>query len=82
MTVAKNYLNREEIGELNRIVTIYLDYAEDQARRRQTMTMAAWVAKLDAVLEFNDRAVLKHAGKVRKEVAERLALQHFEQYGA
>lgn len=82
VTVAKNYLTKDELTDLNRIVTMYLDYAEDQARRHQTMTMASWAAKLDAFLEFNDRAVLKHAGKVQKKVADQLALERFEQYEA
>ena len=80
VTVAKNYLSQEEIGELNRIVTMYLDYAEDQARRRKPMTMSQWVDRLDAFLEFNDRDVLQHAGKVRKSVADRLALEQFERF--
>lgn len=58
--VAKNYLRGDELGELHRIVGMYLDYAEDQARRRRTMTMADWVAKLDAFLTFNERDVLGH----------------------
>ncbi len=63
VTVAKNYLNAEELSELNRVVAMYLDYAEDQAKRRRTMTMAEWADKLDAFLEFNDRNVLDHAAK-------------------
>jgi hypothetical protein len=80
VTVAKNYLAQDEIRELNRTVTMYLDYAEDQARRKQKMTMSQWVSKLDAFLEFNDRNVLRHAGKVQKKVADQLALRQFEQY--
>ena len=82
VTVAKNYLSEQEISELNRIVTMYLDYAEDQARRHQTMTMSGWAAKLDAFLEFNDRGVLTHAGTIQKKVADALALDHFERFDA
>ena len=80
VTVAKNYLSKEELSDLNRIVTMYLDYAEDQAKRQQTMTMAQWASKLDAFLTFNDRSVLKNAGKVEKQVADALAIEQYEQY--
>ena len=82
VTVAKNYFSETELSDLNRIVTMYLDYAEDQARRRQTMTMSQWADKLDAFLEFNDRDVLKHAGKVEKKVADHLAHKQFERFDA
>ncbi|MFZ2492842.1 MAG: virulence RhuM family protein [Thermoanaerobaculia bacterium] len=82
VTVAKNYLNQEEIEELDRIVVMYLDYAEDQARRRRTMTMSEWEEKLDAFLQFNEREVLTHAGKLRAEVAEKLALERYEMFDA
>jgi hypothetical protein len=71
--VAKNYLAAAEVEELNRIVTMYLDYAEDQAKRRSAVTMATWSEKLDAFLSFNDRDVLTHAGKLRMDVAQKLA---------
>ncbi len=80
VVVAKNYLTRDELSDLNRIVTMYLDFAEDQAKRRRTMTMAQWVERLDAFLEFNDRAVLRHAGKIQKKVADRLAVSEFEAF--
>lgn len=80
VTIAKNYLTHEELSELNRIVTMYLDYAEDQARRRRTMTMQEWADRLDAFLEFNDRQVLAHAGRVSQKVAERLAHECYEQW--
>lgn len=82
VTVAKNYLRREEIEELDRVVVMYLDYAEDQARRRRAMTMADWEAKLDSFLSFNERELLRHAGKVSAEVAEALAHERFEQFDA
>ena len=78
--VAKNYLRGEEIQELNRIVTMYLDYAEDQARRRKVLYMRDWREKLDAFLQFNERDILTHAGKVAKEVADRLALEQYERF--
>jgi hypothetical protein len=80
VVVAKNYLNEKEIGELNRIVVMYLDYAEDQAKRRRPLYMRDWREKLDAFLRFNERDVLKHPGKVSMEVAQALALEQFEKY--
>ena len=78
--IAKNYLTGEEIGELNRIVSMYLDFAEDQARRRKPVHMAHWVQRLDAFLEFNERNVLTHAGKVSHQLAEEHAHTQFEEY--
>lgn len=80
--IAKNYLNKEEVEELNRIVTMYLDYAEDQAKRRKPVTMAAWADKLDAFLEFNDRDLLTHAGKVQMKVAQKLAAERYDAFDA
>ena len=71
--VAKKYLDRDEIKDLDQIVTMYLDYAETQARRRRTMTMAQWAERLDAFLQFNERELLTHAGTVRADVARALA---------
>lgn len=82
VTVAKNYLTRDELTDLNRIVTMYLDYAEDQARRGNVMTMAGWAGKLDAFLTFNDRNVLSNAGSVEKKVADVLAMEAFDKYQA
>lgn len=82
VTVAKNYLSRDEIEALDRIVVMYLDYAEDQARRRRTLSMRDWEDKLDAFLQFNERDVLGHARKVRAEVAEKLALERYETFDA
>jgi hypothetical protein len=82
VVVAKNYLRRPEIEELDRIVVMYLDYAEDQARRRKAMTMADWEEKLNSFLRFNERNLLSHAGKVRAEVAEDLALERFGRFDA
>lgn len=80
VTVAKNYLQQPEIDELNRIVVMYLDYAEDMARRRKTMNMAEWEDRLDAFLQFNEREVLTHAGKISAQVAERLALERYAEF--
>ena len=78
--VAKNYLNEKEISALNRIVTMYLDYAENQASKGVVMYMKDWVKKLDAFLQFNEEAVLNHTGKVTHEVALALAEKEFEKY--
>lgn len=79
---AKNYLKAEEVEELNRIVVMYLDYAEDQARRRRPVTMAEWADKLAAFLSFNERDVLTHAGRLRMDVAQKLAVERFEMFDA
>ncbi len=79
---AKNYLTAEEVEELNRIVVMYLDYAEDQAKRRRAVTMAEWADKLDAFLSFNERDVLTHAGHLRMDVAQKLASERFEVFDA
>ena len=77
VTVAKNYLGEEEITELNRIVTMFLDYAEDQANRRKQVFMRDWRAKLDEFLRFNERKVLRDAGGVSREDADRLAHKEY-----
>jgi len=82
VTVAKSYLSENEIRELNRVVTMYLDYAEDQARRRRPMHMADWIARLDAFLEFNERNILTNAGRISQEMAEDHARTQFDRYEA
>lgn len=82
VTVAKNYLHADEIDELNRIVVMYLDYAEDQARRRQVLYMRDWRERLDAFLQFNQRAILTDAGTVSRAVADRLALDEYDKFHA
>ena len=77
VAIAKNYLIEAEIRELERIVTMYLDYAENQAARQIPMRMADWAAKLDAFLKFNEYEVLTNAGSVSAEVAKRLAEQQY-----
>jgi len=70
VTIAKNYLTRKEIEELNRIVTMWLDFAEDQARRRKQVFLKDWETKLDEFLRFNERAVLADKGRVSKKAAD------------
>lgn len=82
VTVAKNYMSHEEISTLNLIVNMYLDYAELQAKGHLPMYMADWEQKLDEFLRFNGRQVLEGLGTVKREVAERLALEQYEQYDA
>jgi hypothetical protein len=79
---AKNYLKGNEIEQLNRVVTMYLDYAEEQAQRRKTMTMGQWAEKLDAFLEFNERNILTHAGKIQMAVAQALVMERYEEFDA
>lgn len=79
---AKNYLAAAEITELDRIVTMYLDYAEDQAKRRQAMTMRDWEERLDAFLSFNERDLLTHAGTVSAKVAKALAEDRYTAFDA
>jgi len=80
VTIAKNYLSHEEIEELNRVVVMYLDYAEDQTRKRKPIYMANWCQKLDAFLQFNERNILSHAGKITAEMAKVKALTQYEQF--
>ncbi len=82
VTVAKNYLNETEIAELNRIVTMFLDYAEDQAKRRKQVFLADWRVKLDEFLRFNERGVLPDAGRVSRDDADRLAEAEYERFAA
>lgn len=80
VTVAKNYLNPEEIEELNRIVVMFLDYAEDQAKRRKQVFMKDWQEKLDGFLVFNERRVLPDAGKRSREQADTHALNEYARF--
>jgi hypothetical protein len=82
VTVAKNYLREDEITELNRIVVMFLDYAEDQSRRKQAIHLADWARKLDEFLRFNERAVLPDAGSVSREDADGKAQAEFERFAA
>lgn len=78
VTVAKNYLREDEIEELNRIVVMFLDFAEDQARRRKQVFLTDWQTKLDEFLRFNDRSILSDAGKVSREIADERANAEYE----
>ena len=78
VTVAKNYLEEQEIKNLNRIVTMYLDYAEDQAKQHIAMYMKDWEEKLDAFLKFTGREVLDNAGTISKEIADSIARQQYD----
>lgn len=80
VTIAKNYLKEEEIDELNRIVVMWLDFAEDQAKRRKQVFMKDWEQKLDEFLRFSDRRVLPNAGKVTKKSAEGYAKAKYDKF--
>ena len=80
VVVAKNYLTEQELRSLERIVTMYLDYAEDMVERKIPMTMEDWEQRLTAFLAFNEREILTDAGKVTAEIAKQFALMEFEKY--
>lgn len=80
VSIAKNYLNEEEIKNLNEIVTMFLDYAERQARRQQVLYMKDWIQKLDAFLQFNEEDILQDKGRVTHEIAKAFAEEEFEKY--
>ena len=80
VSIAKNYLNEKELNSLNRIVTMYLDYAEMQAENRVLMNMKDWISKLDAFLRFNEKEILDNPGKVSSEIARAFAESEFEKY--
>ena len=80
VSIAKNYLNEEEITNLNEILTMYLDYAERQARRGNIMYMQDWVSRLDAFLQFNEEDILHDKGKVTAAIAKAFAESEFEKF--
>ncbi|NVN98199.1 MAG: virulence RhuM family protein [Geobacteraceae bacterium] len=80
VAVAKNYLTEKELKSLDRFVTMYLDYAEDQAERGIPMTMEDWAGRLNAFLRFNEREILDHPGKVTQEIAKAFAESEFDKY--
>jgi len=82
VVIAKNYLNETELDELNRIVEMYLVFAESQARRGKIMYMKDWIGKLDSFLQFSENTILQDLGKVSHEVAEALALEEYQKYNA
>lgn len=82
VVTAKNYLNEDEVSELNRLVTMFLDFAEDRAKRRQQITMNDWVTQTDRFLDFNERQVLTGAGKVTHEGMKQIAHDRFDTFDA
>ena len=78
--IAKNYLTEKELHDLNRIVTMYLDYAELQAENHNAMTMQDWIEKLDAFLQFNGQDILHNAGKISQKVAQELAYKEYDKF--
>jgi hypothetical protein len=80
VSVAKNYLAKQELESLGRIVNAYLDLAEDRAKRKIPMTMEDWAKRLDIFLEFDDREILQDAGKVTATLAKAHAESEFEKY--
>ena len=82
VTIAKNYLRADEIDELNRIVVMFLDFAEDQARRKKQIFLQNWVTRLHDFLNLNERAILPDAGKVSREEAHQLAEAEYERFAA
>lgn len=80
VSVAKNYLNEKELKQLDRFVTMYLDYAETQAEQNVPMTMNDWAGKLNAFLQFNEKEILQNAGKVTQAIAKSFAESEFEKY--
>jgi len=80
VSIAKNYLSEKEIKPLNRIVTMYLDYAEHQAEKGIVMTMKDWIEKLNAFLQFNQEDILNNAGKVTAVIAKSFAEKEYEKY--
>lgn len=80
VSIAKNYLTSEELQDLNQFVTMYLDYAERQARRQIPMTMEDWAKRLDVFLEFNEEEILRDKGKVSAEIAKSFSESEFEKY--
>ncbi|KZQ31062.1 hydroxyacid dehydrogenase [Enterobacter genomosp. O] len=80
VTTAKNYLSQNEVSELNRVVNMWLDFAEDQAKRRKQVFLRDWQTKLDQFLQFNDRDVLEGAGKISKKAADEKACSEYIEY--
>ena len=80
VVVAKNYLNKDELESLGRIVNAYLELAEERARRKIPMTMEDWAIRLDMFLEFDEREILQDSGKVTTQIAKDFAESEFEKY--
>ena len=80
VSIAKNYLDKPELDHLNRIVTMYLDFAELQAVRNKPMYMKDWIEKLNAFLKFSEYEILTNAGGISHEVAQTLATKEYEKF--
>lgn len=80
VTIAKNYLSREEITELNNLVSMYLDYAERQVKLGKIISMQEWKDKLEVFLEINEYNILKDNGKIKREIADKLALDEYKKF--
>lgn len=80
VVIAKNYLNAEEIGKLNRIVTMFVDFAEMRLMQRKTLRMDDWRKNVDSFIEFNENAVLKGAGRISREEMVKVAYQRYEEF--
>ena len=80
VSIAKNYLTKNEISELNRVVTMYLDFAENMASRRKQMTMVEWVGRLDAFLSFNEYNILTDAGRISHKIAKQKAEKEYTRF--
>jgi len=80
VTIAKNYLTKDELDIYNRIVEMYLNFAELQAKNKKAMTQKEWIEKLDAFLDLNGKEILKHKGKISAKIAQNLALNEFEKF--
>ena len=80
VTVSKNYLSQDEMSGLNDVVNMYLDYAENQAKRNKLMSMNDWVSKLDSFLKFNEYDLMENLGTVSREIAEHLAISEYKKY--
>ncbi|MGN1310332.1 MAG: virulence RhuM family protein [Clostridia bacterium] len=80
VTIAKNYLSQEEITELNNLVSMYLDYAERQVKLRKIISMQEWKEKLEVFLKINEYNILEDNGKIKREIADKLALDEYKKY--
>lgn len=80
VTIAKNYLSQEEITELNNLVSMYLDYAERQVKLGKIISMKEWKDKLEVFLKINEYNILKDNGKIKREIADKLALDEYKKY--
>ena len=80
ITIAKNYLNEDELSQLNLLVEQYLAFAENQARQKKTMYMQDWIKKLNDILIINDNQILEHAGKISRKIANEIANKEYDKY--